>query len=156
MRPEMLVSITSLIGVALGGALSYLAQLTTQRHVSRHETNRQARELAERRRAERLEVLQQFIQATQQAERAAGEKEESSEWWATSEDAMDRLWVQGRMIYLLFGPSLYEPAHAYARALNQAMNREIDPDRATSRWAFIELIDEPKVTFLAAAHTELG
>ncbi|GAA2082378.1 hypothetical protein [Actinomadura alba] len=147
---------TSLVGVGVGGALSYLAQLTTQWHVSRHESNRQAKELAERRRTERLEVLRQFIEATQEAERAAGEKEDSSEWWATSENAMDRLWVQGRMIYLLFGPSLYEPAHAYSWALNQAMNREIEPDGATSRWAFIELIDEPKVAFLAAAHTELG
>ncbi|MBC6462552.1 hypothetical protein [Actinomadura sp. HBU206391] len=138
------------------GSLSYLAQLTTQRQVSRNEANRHAKELAERRRAERLEVLQEFIQATQQAERAAGEKEDSSEWWAASEDAMDRLWVQGRMIYLLFGPSLYEPAHAYARALNQAMNREMDPDGAASRWAFIEVVDGPKIAFLAAAHTELG
>jgi hypothetical protein len=156
MRPEIVVSITSLVGVGLGGVLSHLAQHTTQRHVSRHESDRQAKELAERRRTERLDVLQQFIEASQEAERAAGEKEESSEWWATSEDAMDRLWVQGRMIYLLFGPSLYGPAHAYARALNEAMNREIDPQSTTSRWAFIELIDEPKVAFLAAAHTALG
>ena len=65
MQPETLVSLTSLIGVGLGGALSYLAQLTTQRHTHRREATLQSRELEERRRAERLDTLRQFIDATQ-------------------------------------------------------------------------------------------
>jgi hypothetical protein len=153
MRPEILVSVTSLAGVGLGGGLSYLGQLTTQRHASRHEAARQARDLAEKRRAERLDVLQRFIEATQVAEHAAGEKEETTEWWAASEDAMDRVWMYAEMIYLLFGPSLHAHAHEFARTLNETMNRDIDPD---SRWAFVETLQQPRLTFLAAAHAELG
>jgi len=139
--------------VGLGGALSYLAQHTTQRHTHRQEAALQGRELAERRRAERLEVLRQFIEATQRAERAAGDKADSAAWRATAEEAMDGVWVHERMIFLLFGAALYNPAHAYARALNQAQERTITD---TSRWDFIEPLREPKVAFLAAAHAELG
>lgn len=149
MQPEILVSVTSLIGVGLGGALSYFAQLTTQRQTHRL----QSRELAERRRVERLEVLRLFIEATQRAERAAGDKEDSAAWRAGADEAMDQVWVHERMIFLLFGAGLYDPAHTYARALNQAQDRTITD---TSRWDFIEPLREPKVAFLAAAHAELG
>jgi hypothetical protein len=48
----------SLIGVVLGGgmSMSYLAQLTTVRQAARTEDKRQAGQLAEARRAERLDV----------------------------------------------------------------------------------------------------
>jgi hypothetical protein len=153
MQPEILVSLTSLIGVGLGGALSYLAQLTTQRHTHRREAALQARELAERRRAERLDVLRQFIEATQQAERAAGDKDDSAAWRTAAEEAMDRVWVYERMIFLLFGAALGDRAHAYARALNRALDRTVTE---ASRWDFVEPLREPKVAFLAAAHEELG
>ncbi|MEV0742796.1 hypothetical protein AB0I51_44350 [Streptomyces sp. NPDC050549] len=56
----------SSIGVVLCGGISYPAQLTTASQAARTEDKRQAVQLAEARRAERLEVLREFIQLTQQ------------------------------------------------------------------------------------------
>jgi hypothetical protein len=56
------------------------------------------------------------------------------------------------MIYLVFGPSLHAHAHEFARALTEAMNREITDD---SRWAFVDTLQQPRLTFLEAAHAEL-
>ncbi|WP_433469502.1 hypothetical protein [Spirillospora sp. CA-128828] len=146
------MSVTSLIGVGLGGGLSYLGQFTAQRQAVRHQAN----ELADRRRTERLAVLREFIEAVQRAERTAGEKEDTDAWWARSEDAMDAVWIRRSMIKLMFGPSLGDLAQENARALNAAMNRDFDQDDATARWAFTEQLEGPRNAFLRAARAELG
>ncbi|WP_416959394.1 hypothetical protein [Streptomyces sp. Agncl-13] len=108
----------SSIGVVLGGRISYLAQLTTTRQAARTEDKRQAVQLAEARRAERLQVLQEFIQLTQQGTRLAEERYEAPEWssgrtpeWLAAERALiESLWVCERMILVLIGPQLYQLA----------------------------------------------
>jgi hypothetical protein len=62
MATEVWLSATSLIGVALGGALSFLVQHTTQRSAERAEQRRQAHEVTESRRAERLARLERFVE----------------------------------------------------------------------------------------------
>jgi hypothetical protein len=151
MRTEILVSVTSLIGVGLGGGLSYLGQLTAQRQAIRHQAN----ELADKRRTERLAVLREFIAAVQRAERTAGDKEDTEAWWSESEDAMDAVWIQRSMIKVMFGPSLGDLAQENARALNAAMNREFDPDDPEARWAFTKGLARPRNAFLRAARAEL-
>ncbi|MGW3201124.1 hypothetical protein ACWDBD_42555 [Streptomyces sp. NPDC001118] len=69
MQAQIWASMASLTGVGLGGGLSYLAQLTTQRQALRNEDKRQAKELAEARRAEQLQLLREFVETTQRAER---------------------------------------------------------------------------------------
>lgn len=151
MRPEILVSITSLIGVGLGGGLSYLGQLTAQRQAVRHQAN----ELADKRRTERLAVLREFIEAVQRAERTAGEKEDTEAWWSQSEDAMDAVWIQRSMIRVMFGTPLGDLAQENARALNVAMNRDFDPDDSMARWAFTKDLAGPRNAFLRTARAEL-
>ncbi|MEE1830511.1 hypothetical protein [Streptomyces sp. SP17KL33] len=70
----------SLIGVVLGGGMSYLAQLTTARQAARTEDKRQATQPAETRRAERLDAIREFVQLTQQGIRLAEERYEAPDW----------------------------------------------------------------------------
>ena len=68
----------SLLGVVLGGLLSYLAQFTTVRLASKNEEKRQAAQRAEARRSEQLELLREFITITQEGIRIAEEREAGS------------------------------------------------------------------------------
>ncbi|MFJ9914272.1 hypothetical protein [Actinacidiphila glaucinigra] len=57
---------TSLPGVALGGGFSFLTQTTAGRQAGRSEGMRREAEVAEARRAERLEPLREFNALAQQ------------------------------------------------------------------------------------------
>ncbi|AOR29802.1 hypothetical protein BFF78_00690 [Streptomyces fodineus] len=70
----------SLIGVVLGGGMSYLAQLTTARQAARSEDQRQAAQLAEARSSERLQVLREFIQLAHQGICLAEERYGAPDW----------------------------------------------------------------------------
>ncbi|MEU9661629.1 hypothetical protein [Streptomyces chartreusis] len=149
----------SLIGVVLGGGLSYLAQFTTARQAARTEDKRQATQLAEARRAERLELIREFIQLTQQGIRLAEDRYEAPDWtsggtpeWLTSARALiERLWICERMILVLVGPELYQLAWNYAGAVNHVLWEDLGgPDGA---WDHLR---EPMNTFLNAAHGQLG
>lgn len=60
--------------------MSYLAQFTTARQAARTEEKRQATQLAEARRAERLDVIREFIQLTQEGIRLAEDRYEAPDW----------------------------------------------------------------------------
>ncbi|MFG6194811.1 hypothetical protein [Nonomuraea sp. JJY05] len=70
----------SLLGVVLGGLLSYLAQFTTVRVAARNEEKRQAAQRAEARRSEQLEPLREFITITQESIRIAEERDQAPDW----------------------------------------------------------------------------
>jgi hypothetical protein len=63
MAGELMTTLTSLGGVALGGGLSYLVQNNTQRMSARIEQRKQDVTRTENRRAERLTHLEWFIAA---------------------------------------------------------------------------------------------
>ncbi|MFF1297408.1 MULTISPECIES: hypothetical protein [unclassified Streptomyces] len=149
----------SLIGVVIGGGLSYLAQLTTARQAARTEDKRQATQLAEARRAERLDVIREFIQLTQQGIRLAEERYEAPDWssgrtpeWLAAERALiERLWICERMILVLIGPKLYQPAWDYASAVHHVLWKDLGEPEAA--WSHLR---GPMNIFLNAAHENLG
>ena len=150
MQEHIWASIASLIGVGLGGGLSYFAQATTQRQALRNEDTRQAKELAEARRAEQLQLLREFVETVQKAERTAEDRTTTPEWLAGAKDVMDSLWIHERMIHMLFGPDLHQRARAYVKALDDVIWQE---PAGVSMWDHLQV---PKVAFLDAAHTELA
>ncbi|KAA0929028.1 MULTISPECIES: hypothetical protein [Streptomyces] len=149
----------SLIGVVLGGGMSYLAQFTTARQAARTEDKRQATQLAEVRRVERLEVIREFIQLTQEGIRLAEERYEASgwlagatpEWLAAARALIERLWVCERMILVLTGPELYQLAWEYAGAVNHVLWEDLGGPEAA--WDHLR---KPMNIFLNAAHQKLG
>jgi hypothetical protein len=149
----------SLIGVLLGGSLSYLAQLTASRQASRAEDRRQAGQLAAARRAERLGLLREYISLTEEGIRIAEQREDADDWaaaatpgWlASARDLVSRLWICERMIQIQFSDELYAKARAYATAVDQVLWREYDSSR-TSMW---DHLDQPQTRFLGEARAEI-
>ncbi|SEP77296.1 hypothetical protein [Lentzea albida] len=150
MQTQLWVAILSLTGVLLGGGLSSLVQNSVARRVERNDVRRQTAERADARRAERLELLREFIKVAQQAERAAEDRDDTPAWKNSALDVVDELWVCERMIHVLFTSSLHELARAYVKALDHVVWHA--PDEGTL-WDHLR---GPKVAFLDAAREELG
>ncbi|WP_086665813.1 hypothetical protein [Lentzea kentuckyensis] len=150
MQTQVWVAILSLTGVVLGGGLSFLVQTTVQRRVERNDQRKQTAERADARRAERLELLREFIRVAQQAERAAEDRDDTPAWKSRALDVLDELWVCERMIHVLFASSLHELARGYVKALDHVLWQE--PAEGTL-W---DQLRGPKVAFLGAARDELG
>jgi hypothetical protein len=143
-------AIVSLIGVVLGGVLSYLVQASVQRRSDRSDQRRRAHEQAESRRAEQLELLREFIRVAQRAERAAEDRDGTPVWKTSALDIVDELWVCERMIHILFASNLHDLARGYVRALDHVLWQQ--PDEV-SLWDYLQ---GPKVAFLAAAREQLS
>lgn len=154
MAGELMTTLTSLGGVALGGGLSYLVQNNTQRMSARTEQRKQDVARAESRRAERLTHLERFIAASADAEQIAFERPANwspGEAWATAADAaMNRLWVTARMLQALYPAEVYGTARAYHRRINRAVWDGV-PDLED---LYPEL-DELRDAFLTAARSAL-
>ncbi len=152
----------SLLGVLLGGLMSYLAQLTTVRLTGRNEEKRQAAQRAEARRSEQLELLREFITITQEGIRIAEERDQAPdwnaagtpEWFARARSVIDRLWVAERMIQVLFRPQMYQLARAYATAVDHVLWRL--PDQSAAEGSMWDHLRGPQHAFLEAARTEVG
>lgn len=71
MAGEVWTSLTSLGGVALGGVLSFLVQHATQRSAECMGQQRQQTALSESRCADRLALLERFVEVAAEAERCA-------------------------------------------------------------------------------------
>ena len=149
-QTQVWVAILSLTGVVLGGGLSFLVQTTVQRRVERNDQRKQTAERADARRAERLELLREFVRVAQQAERAAEDRDDTSAWKSRALDVLDELWVCERMIHVLFASSLHELARGYVKALDHVLWHE---PAEGSLW---DRLRGPKVAFLGAARDELG
>ncbi|MET8954761.1 hypothetical protein [Streptomyces sp. NPDC004533] len=151
---------TSLLGVALGGGFSYLAQLTAGRQARRSEDRRQAAQVAEARRTERLELLREFISLTQQGMRLAEERENApdwdaaatAEWHAAAQGVIDQLWMCERMIAVVFPAEFYRRAWDYGTAVDQALWREYEHTEVSLH----DHVNGPQIAFLEAAHAEIG
>ncbi len=150
---------TPLVGVAVGGVLAFLAQTAAARHTARSDERRRTAERAEVRRAERLELLREFIALAQHGIRSAEQREDAAdwdaagtpEWLATARGLIDRLWVCERLMEILFPPHTYRYARAYATAVDQVLWREYDRT-AKTMW---DVVRGPQVDFLDAAHAAL-
>ena len=149
-QTQVWVAILSLTGVVLGGGLSFLVQTTVQRRVERNDQRKQAAERADARRAERLELLREFVRVAQRAERVAEDRDDTAAWKKAALDVLDELWVCERMIHVLFASSLHELARAYVKALDHVLWQE---PAEGSLWDYLR---GPKVAFLAAARDELS
>ncbi|MFI2202225.1 hypothetical protein ACH47Z_15910 [Streptomyces sp. NPDC020192] len=152
----------SLIGVALGGILSYLAQLTTARQVSRAEDVRHAAQLGEARRAEQLSLVREFIGLAQEGIFLASARDSAPdweaagtpEWGAAARSLNERLWACERMIKVLFRQEIFERAWAYASAVDHVLWRL--PDEAAAEGPLWDSLTGPETAFLEAVRAEFG
>jgi len=152
----------SLVGVVLGGGLSYLAQLATARQVSRAEDARHGAQLAEARRAEQLKLVREFIGLSQEGIFLAEARDSASDWeaagtpeWrAAARSVNERLWVCERMVKVLLSQELFERAWAYASAVDHVLWRQ--PDEAAAEGLLWDRVKGPETEFLEAARAEFG
>ncbi|MFE1255220.1 hypothetical protein [Streptomyces fungicidicus] len=125
MSGQVWVSLISLGGVVLGGSLSYLVQHRTQLSAERAEQQRQRISLSEARRAERLALLERFVEVAAEAERSAfsrpSEWDDTHDWFLTTRDVMNRLWVAERLIRIQFPLPVHDAARAYFLDLNRTV-----------------------------------
>lgn len=152
---QVWVSLISLGGVALGGVLSYLVQHRTQQSAERAEQQRQRIAVSETRRAERLALLERFIEVGAEAERAAfsrpADHDSSDPWFLTTSDTMNRLWVAERLIRVQFPLPVHEAARAYFLDLNRTVWEGL-PEGESVR----DHLEANRLAFLDAARGALG
>jgi hypothetical protein len=155
MAGQVWVSLISLGGVALGGVLSYLVQHRTQRSAERAEEQRQQTALSEPRRAERLALLERFIEVSAEAERCAytrpSEWEDTDDWYLTTRDVMYRLWVADRLLRIQFSRPVHDAAHAHFLDLNRTVWHGL-PDGESVR----DYLESNRSAFLDAAREVMG
>ncbi|WP_329453300.1 hypothetical protein OG894_42755 (plasmid) [Streptomyces sp. NBC_01724] len=153
MAGELLTPVISMIGVAVGGALTFLTQRTTQRAADQGETRRRAAALVEERRAEQIRTVLEFIRFALEAEGVAHARppqwEVGDEWYRTARPAIDSLRIAENGVQLLCAPGLHAPVTAYARALNEAVWQERDGGSLAER------LEPFKSEFLAVARASL-
>jgi len=125
MSTELYISLTSLVGVLLGGTMSYVVQRSTQRSAERAEARRQNITLAEARYAERVAVIDRFLGCAQDAERVAYDRHQSDangeEWRRRADAGMDRLYLAEKMVRILCSDELHEAAHSFTNAISEAI-----------------------------------
>ncbi|MEU9988308.1 hypothetical protein AB0E10_16230 [Streptomyces sp. NPDC048045] len=153
MAGDLWTPVISMVGVAVGGALTFLTQRTTQRAADQGEERRRAAALAEERRAEQIRTVLEFTRFALEAEGVAHARpsqwEVGDEWYRTARPAMDGLRIAENGVQLLCAPGLHAPATAYARALNQAVWQERDEGSLAER------LEPFKSEFLAVARGSL-
>lgn len=148
---QIWISLISLGGVVLGGALSYLVQHRTQRSAERAERERQLLSVAETRRAEKLALLERFIDVAAAAERSAlsrptEEWADTDPWFVRAQDVMNRLWVAERLIRIQFPLPVHDAARAYFLDLNRTVWQGL-PDGESVR----DYMEDNRLAFLDAA-----
>ncbi|KAB1143476.1 hypothetical protein F7R91_25255 [Streptomyces luteolifulvus] len=121
MGTQAWTSAIALIGVTVGGALSFAAQWVSHRAQDRqHHATRQ-----EARRNERLSYLVTFLEIAQEAERTAMEQHpvrtDDDEWRRRAEAVQDRLWAAQKTLHMLCQPTVAQPAHAFAQTVNHLL-----------------------------------
>ncbi|MEV6947760.1 hypothetical protein AB0N07_38600 [Streptomyces sp. NPDC051172] len=155
MSDQLWGSLISLGGVVLGGSLSYMVQHRTQLSAERAEQRRQQIAVSETRRAERLALLERFVEVGAEAERAAfsrpAEWDDSHDWYLTTRDVMNRLWVAERLIRIQFPLPVHDAARAYFLDLNRTVWEGL-PDGESVR----DYLEDNRLAFLDAAREVMG
>lgn len=156
MSGQIWVALISMSGVIAGGALSYLVQHRTQRSAERTERRRQEITLAEARRAERLALLERFIEVAAEAERSAFTRpvsgwEDTDAWYLRTRDIMNKLWVAERLIRVQFPLPVHDAARAYFLDLNRTVWEGL-PDGESVR----DYLEDNRLAFLDAARAGMG
>ncbi|MGW1890287.1 hypothetical protein ACWCP6_08445 [Streptomyces sp. NPDC002004] len=123
-------TLAPLIGVVLGGLVSWLAQHSLGRASERAEVRRSVREYAEARRNERLAHLIDFLSAVQEAERVAVDHYQhhlaDEQWQARARQTLDRMWVAQKTIHMLCAPQVNEAARRVAFAVQHVVREGPD------------------------------
>ncbi|MGA4844332.1 hypothetical protein [Streptomyces sp. G45] len=155
MAGQIWVSLISLGGVVLGGVLSFLVQHRTQLSAERAEQQRQRIALSETRRAERLALLERFIEVSAEAERCAytrpSEWDDTDDWYLTTRDVMARLWVADRLLRVQFAQPVPDAAHAHFLDLNRTVWHGLPDDESVR-----DYLEGNRSRFLDAARDALG
>jgi hypothetical protein len=150
MSNAILVTVGSLVGVLLGGALS----LVTQRAVEHSASRRHTASIMEGRRGERLAYLIAFIETAQEAERLAiGMYEHGAHGEAVGERAeelLDQLWIKLRAVQLVCPAEVSEAARDLA-GMAHCVVRDGPGDQTVN--AFLRA-SRKKVIMLARANLE--
>ncbi|MFH8800884.1 hypothetical protein ACH4F6_14980 [Streptomyces sp. NPDC017936] len=123
-------TLAPLVGVVLGGLMSWLAQHTSGRASARVEESRGTRECAEARRCERLTHLIAFLSAVQEAERVAVDRYQhrmaDAQWEARARQTVDRMWVTQKTIHMLCAPEVNDAARRLAYAVQDVIRKGPD------------------------------
>ncbi|MFI1400416.1 hypothetical protein [Streptomyces sp. NPDC020681] len=121
MGAEAWPSVIALIGVTVGGALSFAAQWVNHR-AQDHQDNATRQEA---RRNERLSYLVTFLEVAQEAERTAMDQHlvraDEDEWRRRAGAVQDRLWAAQKTLHMLCQPAVAQSAHAFAQAVNHLL-----------------------------------
>lgn len=143
------VTVTSLVGVVIGGGLSLASQRLTERAASR----RQAATILEGRRGERLAHLIAFIQAAQEVERVAiglhHHQASGDAFMERTEAALNQLWVTLRAVQMLCSTEVSQAARTLAGDSHRAV-REGPGDQTVT--AFLR---PSRMNLIAVAHEDL-
>ncbi|MFF0187728.1 hypothetical protein [Streptomyces sp. NPDC005244] len=118
-------TLAPLLGVLLGGLVSWMAQHAVGRATERAETRRSLRERAEARRSERLTQLIDFLRTVQEGERVAVDhyhhQVADEQWQARARQTIDRMWVAQKTIHMLCAPEVNEAARRLAFAVQDVI-----------------------------------
>jgi hypothetical protein len=121
MANTLLVTVGSLVGVLLGGALS----LVTQRIVEHSASRRHVASIMEGRRGERLTYLIAFLETAQEAERLAiGTHQHGAKGKAAGERTealLDQLWMRLRAVQLVCPAEVGEAARDLAGEVHRVV-----------------------------------
>lgn len=139
----------------LGGGLSFLIQHRTQRSAERAEERRQRLTVEEARRAERLALLERFVDVGAQAERCAFTRSaswtEGDPWHAETQAVMNQLWVAERLIRIQFPLPVHDAARAYFLDLNRVVWDGLSEGESVR-----DHLEANRLAFLDAARSAVG
>ncbi len=111
--------------------------------------------MSEARRAERLTLLERFVEVRAEADRAAfgrpADWDDTHEWYLTTRDVMNRLWVAERLIRIEFPRPVHDAARAYFLDLNRTVWEGL-PDGESVR----DHLEDIRLAFLDAARAVMG
>ena len=143
-------TVTPLVGVLVGGAISLLSQ----RLVERSASNRHATMILEARRTERLAQLNAFIEAAQKAERLAlhlhGPNPNADVSNERIEVILDQLWVNLRAVQLLCPEEVSQAARVLAGQAHDAVRQ------GTGDQSITEFLRPSRMNLIALARIDLA
>jgi hypothetical protein len=154
MASEWWTPVATMVGVVVGGGLTYATQRTTLRAAERTDERNRRTAVAEARRSEQIQALMDFVRYAQEAEGVAHARPESwdrgDEWYRTARPAVDGLRMARQRIDLVCPASTREPAQTYEHALNQVVWRDHGDQVVADR------LQPAKERFIATARDSLG